>query len=182
MTEDHESGSLAAVAEKRLRSRIDRPLPAERRLLPARYLRIPDFLSSEEHQELLDYAVVHQEAFGESGVLAAFGGKKTDYGFRRSRMLCGPEFEKRWDLFAGKLQGIGQICGASWRCPGLRPAKSSGKPPHMGTAASLHPTETIPTPKPPNGAFPACITFTRLLMVFRGRTETLRQLGYPPGI
>ena len=106
MTEDHKSGSLAAVAEKRLRSRIDRPLPAERRLLPARYLRIPDFLSSEEHQELLDYAVAHQEAFGESAVLAAFGGKKTDYGFRKSRTLCGPEFEKRWDLFAGKLQGI----------------------------------------------------------------------------
>jgi hypothetical protein len=54
------TADLAAIAEMRLRSHAERTAPAPRRLVAARYLRIADFLSREEHQRVLDIALAHE--------------------------------------------------------------------------------------------------------------------------
>jgi hypothetical protein len=115
---DDLSANLAAVAERRLRSEAGRPAPSRRRLEAARYVRIPDFLSQEDHQRLLDHAVASQDAFRESKVLTADGKSQMDSGFRKSRTLFGAELEKIWDLFNGRLQKLLPLVrkelGLSW--------------------------------------------------------------------
>ena len=110
--------NLAAVAEIRLRSEDGRPAPSPRRLETARYVRIPDFLSADVHQLLLDHAVAKQDAFRESEVLTASGRSQPDYGFRKSRTLYGPEVETIWNLFDERLHGllpfVRRELGLSW--------------------------------------------------------------------
>ena len=61
--------NLSRVAGPRLRTRTTRPAPTERRLLVARYMRIVDFLSPAEHQQLLEYALACEADFQESGIV-----------------------------------------------------------------------------------------------------------------
>jgi Rps23 Pro-64 3,4-dihydroxylase Tpa1-like proline 4-hydroxylase len=115
---DGGAANLAAVAEKRLRSEAGRPAPARRQLVAAGYVRIPDFLSHDEHQRLLDHAIANQDAFLDSEVLTAHGKSQMDYGFRKSRTLFGPEVEKIWELFDERLHGllpfVRRELGLSW--------------------------------------------------------------------
>ena len=97
---------LTRVAELRLRSRSGRPAPTERRLLVARYLRIMDFLSPAEHQQLLDHALACQADFQESGIVGRQGEDTLNYDVRRSRTLSGARLEEIWSIFDRRLQGI----------------------------------------------------------------------------
>jgi SM-20-related protein len=112
------AANLAAVAEKRLRSEDGRPAPSRRRLETASYVRIPDFLSADDHRLLLDHAVANQDAFRESEVLTAYGKSQLDYGFRKSRTLYGTEVEKIWNLFDEPMRGllpfVRRELGLSW--------------------------------------------------------------------
>jgi predicted 2-oxoglutarate/Fe(II)-dependent dioxygenase YbiX len=116
------AANLAAVAEKRLRSEHGRPAPARRRLEAARFLRIPEFMSPEEHQRLLKHTVANEEAFRDSTVLTPQGKAQMDYGFRKSRTLHGPEVENIWNLFDERLRGllpfVRRELGLSWFPPG----------------------------------------------------------------
>ena len=58
---------LSRVADLRLRSRTGRPAPTDRRLLAARYMRMMDFLSPAEHQQLLEHALACQADFQDIG-------------------------------------------------------------------------------------------------------------------
>jgi Rps23 Pro-64 3,4-dihydroxylase Tpa1-like proline 4-hydroxylase len=100
------TSDLAAIAETRLRPRISQPAPSFRRLVAARYLRMTDFLSLEEHQCVLDLALAHEDAFHDSGVLDEQGDDRKRYGIRKSRTMSGPHLEAVWDLFDRRLKGI----------------------------------------------------------------------------
>jgi len=112
------AANLAAVAEKRLRSEAGRPAPSRRRLEATSYVRVPDFLLPDEHQRLLDHAVANQDSFRDSEVLNPDGKSRMDDGFRKSRTLSGPEVEKIWELFDGRLHGllpfVRRELGLSW--------------------------------------------------------------------
>jgi SM-20-related protein len=100
------TSDLAAIAETRLRSRTSRSATYSRRLVAARYLRITDFLSWEEHQRVLDLALAAEDAFQDSGVIDEHGSDQKDYGFRRSRTLSGSPLEAVWPLFERELRSI----------------------------------------------------------------------------
>jgi Rps23 Pro-64 3,4-dihydroxylase Tpa1-like proline 4-hydroxylase len=100
------AADLAAIAELRLRSRTTRPATFSRQLVAARYLRITDFLSRDEHQRVLDLALATEDAFEDSGVIDEHGRDRKDYGFRRSRTLSGSPLEAVWPLFDRELRGI----------------------------------------------------------------------------
>ena len=65
---------LSRVADLRLRSRTGPPAPTERRLLVSPYMRMMDFLSPAEHQQLLEHALACQADFQESGIVESRGG------------------------------------------------------------------------------------------------------------
>jgi SM-20-related protein len=120
-TGTHSNGfaaDLAAVAEVRLRSQTARPTPPRRELLTARYVRIADFLSEEEHQRVFDQALAHQDAFEDSGILDDHGGHRRNYGIRKSRTLSGRHLEAVSDLFDRRLRGmlpsVRRELGLSW--------------------------------------------------------------------
>lgn len=96
---------LTRVAQIRLRE-AGRPAPAFRQLIAARYLRITDFFSPEDHQRLLTEAIASEEDFQESGVYSDKGAALTDHNVRKSRTLVGPRLEELWDMFAQQLHGI----------------------------------------------------------------------------
>jgi 2OG-Fe(II) oxygenase superfamily len=116
------AASLAAVAQLRLHSRTIRPTPPDRQLIAARYFRITDFFSPEDHRRVLDIVLAHENAFQESGIVGNDGGDLKDYGFRRSRTLSGAVLESIWDLFDRRLRGIlphvRRELGLSWFPPG----------------------------------------------------------------
>jgi Rps23 Pro-64 3,4-dihydroxylase Tpa1-like proline 4-hydroxylase len=98
---------LSRVAELRLRSRTgDRRAPTERRLLVGRYMRMMDFLSPAEHQQLLEHALACQADFQESGIVGRQGENTLDYDVRRSRTLSGARVEEIWNRFDRRLRGI----------------------------------------------------------------------------
>ena len=97
---------LSRVADLRLRSRIGRPAPTERQLLVARYMRIMDFLSPAEHQQLLEHALACQADFQESGVVGRHGEDTLNYDVRRSRTLSRARVEEIWNMFDRRLYGI----------------------------------------------------------------------------
>jgi Rps23 Pro-64 3,4-dihydroxylase Tpa1-like proline 4-hydroxylase len=99
------SEDLARVAQMRFRE-VGRPAPTNRSLVAARYVRIENFLSPEDHQRLLELALACEEDFEESGVIDAGGASTRDHGFRKSRTLSGPRLEEVWDLFDGQLRAI----------------------------------------------------------------------------
>jgi len=110
---------LSRVAELRLRSRTgSRPAPTERRLLVARYMRMMDFLSPAEHQQLLEHALACQADFQESGVVGRQGEDTLNYDVRRSRTLSGARLEEIWNMFDRRLRGIlpGESPRAGHRC------------------------------------------------------------------
>jgi len=100
------SENLAAVAEIELRRQMPRPAPAHRRLVATPYVRITDFLSLEEHQKVLDFALAHKDAFRDSGIVSNQGGDQKDYGVRKSQTLYSAEVETIWKLFDRRLRGI----------------------------------------------------------------------------
>ena len=97
---------LAGVAERRFQSREVRRPPTDRRLCAARYLRMLDFLSPDEHQRLLKHALACQDDFHESGIVGNRGESTLDYGARRSRTLMKGRLEEAWHLFEGRLNGM----------------------------------------------------------------------------
>jgi predicted 2-oxoglutarate/Fe(II)-dependent dioxygenase YbiX len=102
----HLVADLSRVAEMRVRSQTGRPVPPDRGLLAARYVRMTDFLSPAEHQRLLEYALTCQADFHESGVIDPQGEGTVDYGFRKSRTLSGALREEIWDIFDRRLHGV----------------------------------------------------------------------------
>jgi Rps23 Pro-64 3,4-dihydroxylase Tpa1-like proline 4-hydroxylase len=99
------SDEMATVAELRLRSQTARPAPTFRRLQAARYVRIPDFLPPDEHRQVLEFALAHQDAFRDSGVLSKEGRQRQDYGARKSQTLYS-EIESIWNLFDRRLRAM----------------------------------------------------------------------------
>jgi 2-oxoglutarate-Fe(II)-dependent oxygenase superfamily protein len=100
------AADLAAVAERRLHSQEDQRAPFFRRLVAARYVRMQDFLSAEEHQRVLDFAFAGEDGFGDSGVVDQHGRDQKDYGFRKSRTLSGSPLDAIWPLFDQRLRRI----------------------------------------------------------------------------
>ena len=98
--------SLARIADQKLRARTDRRVPPARRLLAARYVRIPDFLSPEEHHRLLAHALAHEAEFKASGVVGHKGEGTLNYSIRKSMTLLPARLEELWDIFAPRLQGV----------------------------------------------------------------------------
>jgi predicted 2-oxoglutarate/Fe(II)-dependent dioxygenase YbiX len=94
---------LAAVARVRLR-----PPPGKTAAVgtvrPARYVRIPEFLSPAEHRRLLDHARARRADFEGSEVLGDDGTSRVDRQFRRSRTLY--DLDAVWDLFEPRLRGM----------------------------------------------------------------------------
>jgi Rps23 Pro-64 3,4-dihydroxylase Tpa1-like proline 4-hydroxylase len=109
---------LARVAEIRLRSQTGRPVTPPRRLIVTRYVRTTDFLSSAEHQRLLEHVLACEEEFQESGIVGGEGQDKLDYEARKSRTLSGARLEEVWDMFDGRLRAIlpfvRQQLGITW--------------------------------------------------------------------
>ena len=99
------AADLAAVAERRLHSQEDQRAPFFRRLVAARYVRMENFLSSEEHQRVLAFALAGEDGFGDSGVIDEHGRDQKDYGFRKSRTLSGSPLDAIWPLFDSRLRG-----------------------------------------------------------------------------
>jgi hypothetical protein len=97
---------LTRVAEQRLRAQISRPASPARRLLAARYVRVTDFLSPEEHRRVLEHALACEDDFAASGIIGPQGKGLVDHGFRRSRTVSGPRLEEIWELFDQRLRGI----------------------------------------------------------------------------
>jgi len=97
---------VAAVAQLRLRTQTTRPAPAFRQLIRSRYVRITNFLPPEEHHRVLAFALAHQDAFKDSGIVSNEGADRKDYGVRKSQTLYGPQLETIWSLFDRKLRGI----------------------------------------------------------------------------
>jgi Rps23 Pro-64 3,4-dihydroxylase Tpa1-like proline 4-hydroxylase len=112
------STDLSRVAELRLRSRTGQPPPTERRLLVPRYLRMMDFLSPTEHQQLLEHAFTCQADFLESGIVGRQGENTLNYDVRRSRTLAGPRLEEVWSIFDRRLHailpGVRKELGMAW--------------------------------------------------------------------
>ena len=65
-----------------------------------------NFLSTEEHQRVLDFALAGEDGFGDSGVIDQHGRDQKDYGFRKSRTLSGSPLDAIWPLFDHRLRGI----------------------------------------------------------------------------
>jgi len=100
------AANLSRVAELRLRSRTRRPEPTQRRLFVARYMRITDFLSPAEHQQLLEHALACQADFHESGIIGGRGEDTLKYSVRKSHTLSGSRLEEIWSMFDRRLHGI----------------------------------------------------------------------------
>jgi SM-20-related protein len=100
------TGNLSRVADLRLRSRAGWPAPTQRRLLAARYMRMMDFLSPEEHQQLFEHALACQADFHASGIVSRQGEDTLNYDVRRSRTLSGARLEEVWNMFDRRLHGI----------------------------------------------------------------------------
>ena len=100
------AAELAAICETRLHFQTGQRAPFSRRLVAARYLRIEDFLSAEDHSQVLNFALAQEHAFEDSGVLDPQGRSQKDYGFRKSRTLSGPLLETIWPLFERRLSGM----------------------------------------------------------------------------
>jgi len=109
---------LARVAELRLRSQTGRPVTPPRRLIATRYVRTTDFLSSAEHQRLLEHVLSCEEDFQESGIVGGEGQGKLDYESRKSRTLSGDRLEEVWDMFDRRLRAVlpfvRQQLGIAW--------------------------------------------------------------------
>ena len=104
------TADLARVAETQFASKGVWPLPPARRLVAARYVLMPDFLSPVDHQRLLDHVFACEDAPEGEGTV--------DSGVRGSRMLSGNPLEEVWDLFDRRLRAIlpsvRQELGISW--------------------------------------------------------------------
>jgi 2OG-Fe(II) oxygenase superfamily len=100
------TADLSRVAEMRLRSRTARPAPTQRRLFVARCMRMMDFLSPAEHQQLFEHALACQADFHESGVVGGRGEATLNHSIRRSHTLSGSRLEEIWSMFDRRLQGI----------------------------------------------------------------------------
>jgi Rps23 Pro-64 3,4-dihydroxylase Tpa1-like proline 4-hydroxylase len=100
------TADLRRVATLRLQSRTGRPDPTERRLAVARYIRMMDFLSPAEHQQLLEHALACQADFQDSGIVGRQGEGTLNYGVRRSRTLGRARVEEIWSIFEHRLHGI----------------------------------------------------------------------------
>jgi Rps23 Pro-64 3,4-dihydroxylase Tpa1-like proline 4-hydroxylase len=100
------STNLSRVADLRLQTRTIRPAPTERRLLVARYMRIMDFLSPAEHQQLLEYAIACEADFQESGIVGRHGEDALNHDVRKSRTLSGARLQEIWNMFDRRLHGI----------------------------------------------------------------------------
>jgi 2OG-Fe(II) oxygenase superfamily len=100
------TADLSRVAEMRLRSRTARPAPTQRRLFVARCMRMMDFLSPAEHQQLFEHALACQADFHESGVVGGRGEATLNHSVRRSHTLSGSRLEEIWSMFDRRLQGI----------------------------------------------------------------------------
>ena len=100
------STNLSRVADLRLQTRTTRPAPTERRLLVARYMRIMDFLSPAEHQQLLEYAIAREADFQESGIVGRHGEDALNHDVRKSRTLSGARLQEIWNMFDRRLHGI----------------------------------------------------------------------------
>jgi Rps23 Pro-64 3,4-dihydroxylase Tpa1-like proline 4-hydroxylase len=97
---------LSRIAEQRLRSQPNRPLPPDRRLVAARYVRMTDFLSPTEHQRVLEHALACETDFQESGLVGRHGENTLNFAVRRSRTLSGARLQELWELFDQRLRGI----------------------------------------------------------------------------
>ena len=97
---------LRRIAEQRLRSQPGRPVPPDRQLVAARYVRMTDFLSPTEHQRLLEHALACQADFHESGLVSHQGGSTLNFAVRKSRTLSGDRMQEIWEMFDQRLHGI----------------------------------------------------------------------------
>lgn len=97
---------LAGVAERRFQSKDARRPPTDRRLAAARYVRMLDFLSPEEHARVLAHALACERDFQESGIVGQRGENTLNYGARRSRTLMKGRLEEIWEIFERRLSGI----------------------------------------------------------------------------
>jgi hypothetical protein len=69
-------------------------------------MRMMDFLSPAEHQQLLEHALACQADFKESGIVGRQGEDTLNYDVRRSRTLSGPRLDEIWNIFDRRLHGI----------------------------------------------------------------------------
>ena len=69
--------------------------------VPARYVRIENFLAPHEHARLLDYALTHEADFAASTVTSADSTAHVDSEFRRSGTIF--DLAEIWDLFEARL-------------------------------------------------------------------------------
>ena len=100
------TNELSRIAQQRLRSQPGRPVPLDRQLAAARYVRMTDFLSPEEHQRLLDHALACQAEFHESGIVGRQGESTLNFTVRKSRTLAGGRLQEVWEMFDQRLHGI----------------------------------------------------------------------------
>ncbi len=112
------ANDLGRVAEIRLRSPAGRPVSPPRTLAATRFVRLPDFLSSAEHDRLLDHALAHEDEFRESGIVGNDGENKLDHETRKSRTLSGARLEEIWPMFDERLRAmlpyVRQELGLAW--------------------------------------------------------------------
>jgi Rps23 Pro-64 3,4-dihydroxylase Tpa1-like proline 4-hydroxylase len=100
------TNELSRIAQQRLRSQPGRPVPPDRQLAAARYVRMTDFLSPEEHQRLLDHTLACQADFHESGIVGRQGESTLNFAVRKSRTLSGGRLQEVWEMFDQRLHGI----------------------------------------------------------------------------
>lgn len=82
-------------------SHSDSLAAAPQTTVPARYVRIENFLAPQEHERLLKYVLAHETDFAASSVTAAGGTAHIDSEFRRSGTIF--DLAEVWDLFEARL-------------------------------------------------------------------------------
>jgi Rps23 Pro-64 3,4-dihydroxylase Tpa1-like proline 4-hydroxylase len=71
---------------------------------PARYVQMDNFLTEEEHRQLLEFVRVHNDELVPSEVLPSGGGSKRDTTFRQSRVFF--QIEPIWPAFRARLEAL----------------------------------------------------------------------------
>lgn len=96
----------APVAAARLAAKTLPPLPPNRGLWMVPHVVVPDLLSPDEHQRLLDFALARADGFQESRVTTAGRGGRVDPDYRSSRTFLGDGFEPLWAVFEPRLRAM----------------------------------------------------------------------------
>jgi predicted 2-oxoglutarate/Fe(II)-dependent dioxygenase YbiX len=97
---------LARVAHIRVYQPGLRPMSPPRRLAVTPFVRVPEFLSSSDHAQLLEHALASEADFKASGVVTDEGEFAVDNEARRSRTLAGRPLEQVWPMFESRLRAM----------------------------------------------------------------------------